>query len=128
MSTNTVTISFQKQEVNCRQAVYDMWLENTIPSTDFRNGRNCINISKRRFQPHADLNTRDFVVEDNINKRGQIIMSSSKLIATLTVRAIKEKLKNNNIDVSIGTIISLKPFWLPMPLDEKWPYVCAKFV
>ena len=30
-------------------AVYDTWLENSIVSTDGRNGRNKINISKRQY-------------------------------------------------------------------------------
>ena len=38
-------------------------------------------------------------------------MTANKFIATLTVRAIQEKLRFNNTDVSISTIISLKPFF-----------------
>ena len=39
-------------------------------------------------------------------------MTANKFLATLTVRAIQEKLRFNNIDLSIGTIISLKPFFV----------------
>ena len=39
-------------------------------------------------------------------------MTAHKFIATLKVRAIHGKLRFNDIDVSIGTIISLKPFFV----------------
>ena len=87
------------QKIQSQQAVYDMWLQNSIPSNDVRNGWNIISISKRRYLPHTDLSTKDYIVDELINKHGQKLVSVNKLIATAKL-GIKCKLKNNNIDVS----------------------------
>ena len=92
--------------------MYDIWLKNSIPSTNGRNGQNQITISKRKFLPHADLNNKEVVVEEKINKRGKKAMTANRFIATSIVRAIQEKLRFNNIDVSIFSIISLELFFV----------------
>ena len=38
-----------QQKLSSGQAVYDIWLENSIPSTNGRHGQNQITISKRKF-------------------------------------------------------------------------------
>ena len=101
-----------QQKLSSREAVYDIWLENSIPSTNGRNGQSQITISKRKFLLHADLNNKEVVVEEKINKRGKKAMTANKFIATSIARAIQEKLRFNNIDVSIFSIISLKPFYV----------------
>ena len=106
-----------QQKLSSRQAVYDIWLKNSIPSNDERNSPNQITISKRKFLPHADLN-KEVVVEEKINKRGKKVMTANKFTATLIVHAIHKKLRLNNIDVSIGTIISLKPFFVNYPTKK----------
>ena len=45
-----------KLPIETQLAVYNTWLENSIVSTDGRNGRNEINISKRQYlQGHGDI-------------------------------------------------------------------------
>ena len=45
-----------KLPIETQLAVYNTWLENSIVSTDGRNGRNEINISKRQYlQRHGDI-------------------------------------------------------------------------
>ena len=106
-----------QKKLSSRQAVYDIWLKNSIPSIDGRNSPNQITISKRKFLPHADLNK--VVVEEKINKRGKKVMTANKFTATLIVCAIQEKLSLNNIDMSIGTIIPLKPFFVNYPTKKR---------
>ena len=50
-------------------------------------------------------------------------MDAHKFIATLTVRAIQEKLRFSNIDVSICTIMQKT-----MQPKKKWLYACEKYV
>ena len=106
-----------QKKLSSRQVVYDIWLKNSIPSIDGRNSPNQITISKRKFLPHADLNK--VVVEEKINKRGKKVMTANKFTATLIVCAIQGKLRLNNIDVSIGTIIPLKPFFVNYPTKKE---------
>ena len=114
-----------RQKLSSRQAVYDIYLKDSIPSTDGRNRRNQITI---KYLPHAKLNNKEVVVEEKINKRGKNVMTANKFIAILTVRAIQEKLRLNNIDMFIDTIISAKPFFVNYAIKKKWLYACAKYV
>ena len=44
-----------REKCKDRQAVYDAWVENSIPSTDDRNGQNKVATSKRHYLPFSDL-------------------------------------------------------------------------
>ena len=67
-----------------RQLVYYMWTDQSISSTDGRNGRNTITISKCRFLPFTNLNQK-VLIEEKVNKRGQTVFQSPRTIATSTV-------------------------------------------
>ena len=89
-------------------------MKDSIPSTDGRNRRNQITI---KYLPHAKLNNKEVVVEEKINKRGKNVM---------TVRAIQEKLRLNNIDMSIDTIISSKPFFVNYAIKKEMALCLCK--
>lgn len=108
------------------QALHDIWLENSLPSTERRNSQNQITISKRKSLPHADLNNKEVVVEEKINKSNKKVMTAHKFLATLTVCAIQEKVRFNNIDVPIGTIISLKPFFVNYATEKEMALCLCK--
>ena len=95
------------------QQIYDLWIEHSIPSTDGRNGRNMINLSKRKYiEQYGSQENKDIVMEQNTNKRGQLIYSSNRRIFTCTTNKLKEKLADKGVIVSIGKILSLKPFFI----------------
>ena len=73
-----------------RQLVYDMLIDHRIPSTNGRNGRNIITISKRRFLPFSDLNQK-VLIEEKVNKHGQKLYQGPRMIETSTVCNIQEK-------------------------------------
>ena len=98
-------------------------MKDSIPSTDGRNRRNQITI---KYLPHAKLNNKEVVVEEKINKRGKNVMTANKFIATLIVRAIQEKLRLNNIDMSIDTIISSKPFFVNYAIKKEMALCLCK--
>ena len=64
-----------------RQLVYDMLIDHRIPSTNGRNGRNIITISKRRFLPFSDLNQK-VLIEEKVNKHGQKLYQGPRMIET----------------------------------------------
>ena len=73
-----------------RQLVYDMLIDHRIPSTNGRNGRNIITISKRRFLPFSDLNQK-VLIEEKVNKHGQKLYQGPRMIETSTVCNIQDK-------------------------------------
>ena len=53
-----------KIPIGTQNKIYNTWLENSIVSTDGRNGRNEVNISKRQFvQKYGEIQT-DLVEND----------------------------------------------------------------
>ena len=93
------------------QQIYDLWIEHSIPSTDGRNGRNMINLSKRKYiEQYGSQENKDIVMEQNTNKRGQLIYSSNRRIVTCTTNKLKEKLADKGVIVSIGKNIILETF------------------
>ena len=52
------------------------------------------------------------VIEENINKQGQKVFSAPRMIATLIVRDIQEKLKGKGAIVSVCTLMALKSFFI----------------
>ena len=74
-----------------RQLVYDIWIDHSIPSTDGRNGRNIITISKRHFLPFTNLNQK-VLIEEKVNMHGQKVFQGPRMIAISTIRGIQEKL------------------------------------
>ena len=73
----------RQQRLEVKQKVYDTWCQNAINSTDARNGRNMVSLSKRKFlQQYGAITHSDIVVEEVKNKRGQTYYSTNRMIAT----------------------------------------------
>ena len=100
-----------------RQAIYDTWVENSISSTDCRNGRNVINIRKRKyFSLYRDI-------EKNI--RGHAQFQANRMILTCTVLNIQNKFTESGVKVSLGKVMSFNHFSLHIPQKKKSLYVCV---
>eukprot|EP00794_Sanderia_malayensis_P010553 gene10553-11673_t len=98
-----------------QQAVYEAWLENSINSTDNRNGRAMINLFEKEYQEKFG-ELLDVIVEvsKSTNKRGRKIVSANRMIMTCTIRLLQQKLvekgyqkaksDGEEIDTSISTL------------------------
>ena len=62
-----------------------MWINHSIPSTDGRNRRNIIRISKHRFLPFTNLNQK-VLIEEKVNKCGQKVPQGPRMTTTSTVQ------------------------------------------
>ena len=110
----------RQEQLEVKQKVYDMWLKNAINSTDGRNGRNMVRLSKRKFlQQYGAIKHSDIVIEEIKNKRGQTYYSANRMIATCTIRSIIEQLSNEGISVSYSTVISLRPFFVTHATEKE---------
>ena len=108
------------------QKVYNLWVDNSISSTD-GNGRNMVNISKRKFLEvyGREMNHKVVNLECHTTKRGQTVFSANQRVATCTVQAMKAKLESENCKISYGSVLFLKPFFRLM---RSWHYACASCV
>ena len=101
------------------QAVYDMWIECSIVSTDVRNGRNMVNISRKQYLPFQNLKSDKVLVEEKTNKRGSVIYSANRRISTITVRGLQKKLAEKGIHAALGNIVYLKPFFIDYASEKE---------
>ena len=110
-----------KLPIETQLAVYNTWLKNSIVSTDGRNGRNEINISKRQYlQRHGDIRS-DLIelTEQKKNKSGKMMVCGPRRMVTCTLKTSKEKPLEKNIGVSIGTVLSLRPFFITFATETE---------
>ena len=109
-----------------RQSIFDAWHEYSIVTVDRRNGRDQVTMSKYQYHKKYDLlNLPSYIkLEFATSKRKQEIVRSTRRIATKTFREMQEILKSKfEIDVSLGTIINLRPFYV-QPASEREKESC----
>ena len=76
-----------------KQYIHDLWIENPIPSVDFRNGRDSV---KMRYDKYK----RRYV---NQVKCGDKLYVASRRVATYTIRKLRSKIMSEKgINISIG--------------------------
>ena len=103
-----------------KQSIYNMWIDNCTTSIDGRNGRNMVQISKRKYlEKYGQLSPDSIKIEERQNKRGKLYFSSNRMILTCTVRSIQEKLSKEGLTVSLGTVLSLRPFFVTYPTEKE---------
>ena len=126
MNGRTETLRYERKSNSLEndQIIYDMWASNSINSTDGRNGRNIINISKRKYNGHIKNN--DIIFEERKNKRGIPILTANRRVLTCTVRSIHEKFEEKGIKTSIGKVFSLNPFFLKYATDKEMALCLCK--
>ena len=73
-----------------RQSVY-IWMEHSVNSTDGRNGRNTVKITKLPYlRLQSGLNNENIKIEETANKRGSIQYIANRMI--LTVKSNYQKI------------------------------------
>ena len=75
-----------EMSLGIKQRIYNMWVENSINSTDCRNGRNMVNITKHKYLSlYQHLENKIVKVEKRKNKQGSIYYIANRMILTCTV-------------------------------------------
>ena len=103
-----------------KQKICSYWTENSIQSTDRRNGESSVRISKMQYlQDLGDIEGGSELKEVK-SKKGKIFIQAEKRIASCTVRKLTQKLKNKkNIDVQPSTAQRCKPFFAGVATDRE---------
>ena len=94
-----------------QQKIYDTWTENCIVSTDGRNGRNIVQLSKRKYIEKYGSIKNAVVMSEVKNKRGKTNLTANRIVITCTIRTLLEKLTDQGVSVSIGKVFSW-PFFV----------------
>ena len=95
-------------------------IKNSINSTDGRNGRNLVKLSKRKYiEQYGTVKNNEAVIEEVKNKRGQTYYSANRMVVTCTIRSIQDQLSQQGIVVSYGKIISLRPFFITFATEKE---------
>ena len=85
---------------NVKQNIYDTRIKNSINSTDGRNGRNLVKLSKRKYiEQYGTIKNNEVGIEVK-NKRGQTYYSANRMFITCTIRSIQDQLSQQGIVVS----------------------------
>ena len=103
-----------------RQSIYDTWIQSSIPTTDNRNSRATIQISKHiYFQRYNDIENKTICIEKKKNKRGRVNITANRMIVTDTVSSIQKSLVAKGINVCSGSILNLKPFFVTYATEKE---------
>ena len=99
-------ISFEE-----KTTIYNTWIENCTASTDGRNGRNMVQISKRKYlEKYSELSHESIKIDEKRNKRGKLYLSSNRMV--------QAKVSEKGLDVSLGKVLSLRPFFVTYPTEK----------
>ena len=109
------------------QDIYDMWCENAQPSTDNRNNRCQVRMSKAEYlKKYSGIENNNIEVQEVFNKRGRKNVLINRMIFTSTVRGIQKKLADKGLNVSIGSIMKFKTFFITYATEKEMALCLCK--
>ena len=119
----------KKAPLETRQAIFDQWNEFSIITVDRRNGRDQVAIPKLDFiRNFNDITLPDDIkIESIVNKGGQKMYRSTRYIATKTGHQIRNKLLQGGLNVSYGTVLKYKPFYVQKGCEREKQSCLCKF-
>ena len=73
-----------------KQEIFDTWVENSINSTDGRNGRNLVSISKSKYNElFNNIENKTVSVNAVMKRRERALYQANRMVLTCTVRDIQ---------------------------------------
>ena len=118
-----------KRALHAQQEIYNMWLDNSINSTDGGgHERNIVKISKRKYheQYDPDLSNGGIVIGEKVNKCGQPYYFTRRKIVTTTTQNLHTKLVAKGIHINRGILFRLKPFFICQSTDREMALCLCK--
>ena len=102
------------------EKVYATFVENSVTSTDGRNGRNMVLIREQRYYEIYDnfIEHSDIKIEEKEVRKREYFQSNRRIL-TCTVMEIRHKLQSEGLSISMGKLIELKPFFIAYPTDKE---------
>ena len=113
--------------LSVRQHLLNLFVEHSICTVDRRNGRDRAKIRHNEFVKFYDdltFPTEIGSFERETNKRGVSLVTVTKRVLTVTLRAVQTKLlQKTGQELSLGTIFNKKPFFITYA-SEKEKVLC----
>ena len=108
-----------------KQLVIDLFAEHSIPTVDRRNGRDKAKLRSEEYvKLYEDVTIpQDIVIENERNKRGIEMVTTTKRILTITLRKLLEKIHSAGHKFSLGLLVQMKPFFISYA-SEKEKILC----
>ena len=98
-------------DLDTRQQIYNLWIEHSQASTDNRNDRCKVKISKMDYsKKYVGIENENIIIEEITNKTGQASYVANHMIFTNTVCSLHHKLAEKGINISIGSVLNCKAF------------------
>ena len=95
--------------------------------TDGRNAKNTVKITKLQYlRLYSGFTDENIKIEKRANRTGSIQYIANRMILTATIRELQDKLCKNDINVSIGRILSLKPFFIKYATEKEMALCLCK--
>ena len=70
----------------------------------------------------------NIIIEEAVSKRGIEIAKTTKQVATKTVKQIQQEIRNKkDVDISLGSIVKYKPFYVASPTEREKESCLCKF-
>ena len=105
--------------VEIKQVIYNEWKNNAIYSVDRGNNRDKVKISKHTFlRKYGDIAKEDHIDEEK-SKKDMLFYACPRMIVTCTICELQRKLMDAGINVSYGTVISMKPFYITYATEKE---------
>ena len=80
-----------------------------------------IRISKRKYiEKFGSLSNESITIDESKDKHGHSHYSANQMVLTCTVKMIKEQLIKKGFSISLGTVLSLKPFFVTYLMEKKF--------
>ena len=101
--------------------------QNCTTFTDGRNGRNMVQISKRKYiEKYGSLSHESIKIDEHKNEHGQLHLASNRMVVTCPVRLIQGKVAEKGYTISLGKVLSLQPFFVKYPTEKELPLCLCK--
>ena len=112
-----------------RQVIVDTWHKLSVVTVDRRNNRDVVKIRRSEFLQHQNLKRpADILIEHYTSKRSQEMVKSTCYISTKTVCEFQNIIQSKcGFHVSIGTVLSLRPFYIVPPTEHEKESCLCKF-
>ena len=108
----------KSKSIESKQKCYDMWVTNSINSTDARNGGNLISISKSNTL-YRNIENKSVQINSIVHQREKTALRANRRMLTCTLRTTHQQFKDSGLTTLIGKIMNLKPFFITYPTEKE---------
>ena len=76
-------------------------------------------LAKGNISKNIGLSHESIKIDEHKNKRGQLYLASNCMMVTCPVRSIQGKVAEKGYTVSLGKVLSLRPFFVTYPTEKE---------